>query len=200
MKNLLAVRIRASYAPVRIVKAANKPFLPPAPPSRLNQPFDGETEGGGGVMSSMTRRKFLKRSGGATLATVVAWQMSVNAAHSECNCEDLPGGSSAVEIHVATTRFSTVTMSATVTPASGGSGAALEALFLALKDIWDRLDGTQQGKHYVIGNPQEYKKVERYTVSNNPAGQTTMVNNNDGTWTYTIIGEFTIRNTCRVKR
>jgi hypothetical protein len=68
----------------------NHPFL--LPPSRLDQPFDGENEGGGGAMSSMTRRKFLKRSGGATVAAFVAWNITANSAKAQE--EEGVGGSS----------------------------------------------------------------------------------------------------------
>lgn len=49
---------------------ANK-FLPP--PIRLSQAFDPEKFSGGVSGSEITRRSFLKRTGGATVATLVAW-------------------------------------------------------------------------------------------------------------------------------
>jgi hypothetical protein len=77
----------------------NHSFLLP-PPNRLNQPFDGGTEGGGGAMSSMTRRKFLKRSGGATVATIIALNMGIEralgaGAHSPATCSHLVQGTPA---------------------------------------------------------------------------------------------------------
>jgi len=47
-----------------------------APPCRLNQPLDGESGAGGGALSEITRRKFLKRTGGATVATLVAFNIT----------------------------------------------------------------------------------------------------------------------------
>lgn len=57
------------------------PFLL-APPCRLNQPFDGEL-GGGEPTSSMTRRRFLKRTGAATVATIVAFNLTNGSARAD---------------------------------------------------------------------------------------------------------------------
>ncbi len=78
----------------------NNSFLLP-PPGRLNQPVDGETEGGGGAMSSMTRRKFLKRSGGATVATLVAWNLASTQANAQI---EENGGSSGSEYFLICTK------------------------------------------------------------------------------------------------
>lgn len=51
----------------------NHSFLLP-PPSRLDHPFDGETERGGGPLSEMSRRKFLKRTGMVSVAALVLSQ------------------------------------------------------------------------------------------------------------------------------
>ena len=48
-------------------------FLPP--PVRLSQAFDSENSSSG-YGSSITRRSFLKRTGGATVATLVAWNLA----------------------------------------------------------------------------------------------------------------------------
>ena len=52
-------------------------FLPP--PVRLSQAFENGESGGGGV----TRRSFIKRTGGATVATMVAWNLVTNEARAE---------------------------------------------------------------------------------------------------------------------
>jgi hypothetical protein len=46
------------------------------PPVRLSQAFESECSSGGGGGSNITRRSFLKRTGGATVATLVAWNMA----------------------------------------------------------------------------------------------------------------------------
>lgn len=52
---------------------ANK-FLPP--PVRLSQAFESERFSDGASGSEITRRSFLKRTGGATVATLVAWNLA----------------------------------------------------------------------------------------------------------------------------
>lgn len=58
------------------------PFLLP-PPIRLNQALDGEASGGGGGRESTTRRKFLKRTGSATAASLIAWNLSAHVANAQ---------------------------------------------------------------------------------------------------------------------
>jgi hypothetical protein len=61
--------------------SANR-FLPPT--VRLSQAFEPEKFSGGAGASEITRRSFLKRTGGATVATLVAWNLAsqeIRAAH-----------------------------------------------------------------------------------------------------------------------
>lgn len=53
--------------------SANR-FLPP--PVRLSQAFESKNFSGGASGSEITRRSFLKRTGGATVATLVAWDVA----------------------------------------------------------------------------------------------------------------------------
>lgn len=55
----------------------DKSFLPS--PVRLNQAFEGDRSGDGGI----TRRTFIKRTGGATVATMVAWNLATNEASAQ---------------------------------------------------------------------------------------------------------------------
>lgn len=57
-------------------------FLPP--PVRLSQVFECDHSGGGGI----TRRSFIKRTGGATVATMVAWNLTVNEARAQGDGSD----------------------------------------------------------------------------------------------------------------
>lgn len=61
-------------------------FLPP--PVRLSQAFEGETGGDG-----ISRRTFIKRTGGATVATMVAW----NTATTDCRAQQYSWGPSSLE-------------------------------------------------------------------------------------------------------
>lgn len=56
---------------------SDNPFLPP--PVRLSQAFESEHSGGDGI----TRRTFIKRTGGATVATMVAWNLTINEARAQ---------------------------------------------------------------------------------------------------------------------
>lgn len=60
--------------------SANR-FLPP--PVRLSQAFESEKFSGGASGSEITRRSFLKRTGGATVATLVAWNLASNPARAD---------------------------------------------------------------------------------------------------------------------
>lgn len=46
-------------------------------PSQLNQAFEANNSSGSGETSGVTRRSFIKRTGGATVATLVAWNLTV---------------------------------------------------------------------------------------------------------------------------
>lgn len=65
----------------------NHSFLPP--PVLLSQAFENDRSGGGGI----TRRSFIKRTGGATVATMIAWNLTVNEARA--NGESGESGASA---------------------------------------------------------------------------------------------------------
>lgn len=56
---------------------SDKQFLPPA--VRLSQAFECDDSRGSGI----TRRTFIKRMGGATVATMVAWNLTANEARAE---------------------------------------------------------------------------------------------------------------------
>jgi len=59
---------------------ANK-FLPP--PVRLSQAFEPGGFGGCGSGSEITRRSFMKRTGGATVATLVSWNLASQRVNAE---------------------------------------------------------------------------------------------------------------------
>jgi len=59
---------------------ANK-FLPP--PIRLSQAFEPGKFSGGASGAEITRRSFMKRTGGATVATLVAWNLALKDARAE---------------------------------------------------------------------------------------------------------------------
>lgn len=58
-------------------------FLPR--PIRLYQAFNSDTSSGGPSSNEITRRSFLKRTGGATIATLVAWNMATREAEAMAN-------------------------------------------------------------------------------------------------------------------
>jgi hypothetical protein len=62
----------------------NRSFLPP--PIRLSQAFENGDSGGGGI----TRRTFIKRTGGATVATMIAWNLATNEARAQTENADIP--------------------------------------------------------------------------------------------------------------
>jgi hypothetical protein len=70
------------FAELHIVMNANE-FLPP--PVRLSQASDLEKFSGGASGSEITRRSFLKRTGGATVATLVAWNLASKQAEAMSN-------------------------------------------------------------------------------------------------------------------
>lgn len=67
-------------------------FLPPT--VRLSQAFESEKFSGGASGSEITRRSFIKRTGGATVATLVAWNMATQQARADGdNASDNSSGS-----------------------------------------------------------------------------------------------------------
>lgn len=52
-------------------------------PAQLNQAFESNSSSGGGDGSDLTRRTFIKRTGGATVATMVAWNLTMNEARAQ---------------------------------------------------------------------------------------------------------------------
>jgi hypothetical protein len=60
-------------------------FLPP--PVRLSQAFESEKFSGGASGSEITRRSFIKRTGGATVATLVAWNLASRTADARVELE-----------------------------------------------------------------------------------------------------------------
>lgn len=53
------------------------------PPPYLNQAFESGGSSGGGWGNGITRRSFIKRTGGATVASLVAWNLTTNCAKGE---------------------------------------------------------------------------------------------------------------------
>ena len=70
------------FAELPNVMNANE-FLPP--PDRLSQASESEKFSGGASSSEITRRSFLKRTGGATVATLVAWNLASLKADAKSN-------------------------------------------------------------------------------------------------------------------
>lgn len=53
-------------------------------PAQLNHAFESNgSSGGAGESSGLTRRSFIKRTGGATIATLVAWNLTTSMAHAK---------------------------------------------------------------------------------------------------------------------
>jgi len=73
----------------------NRNFL--SEPAQLNQSLEINSSSGG-ASSGITRRTFVKRSGGATIATMVAWKTIATARAAEDGSDDGASFSTLIEV------------------------------------------------------------------------------------------------------
>jgi hypothetical protein len=73
-------------------------------PVQLSQAFESNSSSGGSESGEITRRRFIKRTGGATVATLVAWNLASNSANAN---EDESGSGSSPAMYLVCTNAPT---------------------------------------------------------------------------------------------
>ena len=150
-------------------------------PPRLNQAFETAASGGGYPSNEITRRTFLKRTGGATVASLVAWNLAAERA--EAQNANVGSFASLGWLRVSSTRWRV--HGTTFTVRDGHP----EDLTNAFEALWMTMGNEQH--QYKIGDPSEYDQADIWVLSN--GGAASITPNGNGTTTYSYEGPLTLK-------
>ncbi len=139
-------------------------------PVRLCQAFDGENSSSGSG-SSITRRSFLRRTGGVTVATLVAWNLASQDALAAGDClgscshlvEAIPSAATQ-DVQLVESAGVTAFARVTCTPAGGPSKSKV------LKIIAGAYVGAAQNPHPNGATTAEQYSVSGAIINNSPDG------------------------------
>ena len=119
-------------------------------PPRLNQAFETAPSGGGFASNEITRRTFLKRTGGATVASLVAWNLAAERARA-----DLESGSGYPSFRLIITEYERTSANNVI-----GVGPNIMDAHI---DCWNQCGNETEKMEF--GDPRDYVRVSERSAS-----------------------------------